>query len=187
LNKLLKVKNLYIMLSKKVEEALNEQVKAEFFSAYFYLSMSNYFEKINLKGFANWMRIQFQEEQIHALHLVDFINERGGSVKLMAIETPKTEWKNPIEIFEETLDHEVKLTGLINELVDISMKEKDHATVNMLQWYVSEQVEEEANASEILQQLKIIEGNGPGLFMIDKDLKARIFVDPFPKTGTALN
>ena len=175
------------MLNKNVEKALNDQVSAEFFSSYFYLSMAVYFERINLKGFANWMKVQFQEEQAHALHLVNFINERGGVVKLTEIIAPKTEWKDSIEVFEDTMEHEVKITGLINDLVDVAIKEKDHATVNMLQWYVSEQVEEEANVSDILQQLKIIEGKGPGLFMIDRELKTRMFVDPFANAGNAAN
>ncbi len=172
------------MLTKKLEEALNNQVNAEFYSSYFYLSMAAYFDKMNLKGFANWMKVQFQEEQAHALHLLNFINERGGTVKLTQIKAPKLSWKDAIEVFEDTLKHEIFVTSLINNLVDLALKEKDHASVNMLQWYVSEQVEEEANVTDILQQLKIIEGKGAGMFMIDRELKVRVFVDPFAP-GTA--
>jgi ferritin len=175
------------MLTKKIEESLNKEVNAEFYSAYLYLSMSAYFERQNMKGFANWMKVQYQEELAHALHIVDYINGRGGRVKLVAITAPKHDWKNSIEVFTDTLKHEVTVTDQINELVDISLKEKDHATVNILQWFVSEQVEEEANVSEILQQLKIIEGKGPGLFMIDRELKMRVFVDPFANTGNTAN
>ena len=165
------------MLSKKMEEALNKQVNAELWSAYLYLAMSAYFKNKNLNGFANWMRVQYQEETTHALKLFDFINERGGSAKLEAIAKVEQTWKDPIAVFEITLAHEKKVTSLINNLVDISLQEKDHATGNMLQWFVAEQVEEEANAEEILQQLKMIHGKGEGLFMIDKELKARVFVD----------
>lgn len=165
------------MLSKKMEDALNKQVNAELWSAYLYLAMSAYFKNKNLNGFANWMRVQYQEETTHALKIFDFINERGGNAKLEAIAKVEQTWKDPITIFEVTLAHEKKVTSLINNLVDISLQEKDHATGNMLQWFVAEQVEEEANAEEILQQLKMINGKGEGLFMIDKELKLRVFVD----------
>lgn len=167
------------MLSKKLEQQLNDQVQYEFDSAYLYLSMSAWFETKNLKGFANWMRIQFQEEQAHALHMFDYISERGGLVKLQALTTPKNSWKNIIEVFKDTLAHEQTVTKRINNLVSAASTEKDHASFNFLQWYVGEQVEEEANVSQILEQLKLIEGTGPGLFMIDKELQIRVFVDPF--------
>ncbi len=165
------------MLSKKIETAINEQINAEFYSAYLYLSMSSYFEDINLTGFANWMRIQYMEENAHALKLFDYVHERGGKVELKNIEhTPKT-WKTPVEIFELTLEHERKVTSLIHDLVNLAIEEKDHATNNMLQWFVSEQVEEEATADEILNRLKMFEGKGPGLFMMDRELATRTFVD----------
>ena len=169
------------MFSKKLESGLNDQIQFEFASAYLYLSMSVWFESKSLQGFANWMRIQFQEEQAHALHMLDYVNERGGNVKLQAIEMPKNNWKNSIEVFKETLAHEQMVTKRINNLVTIASEEKDHATFNFLQWYVSEQVEEEAGASQILEQLKLINGTGPGLFMMDKEMQARVFVDPFAK------
>ena len=169
------------MLSKKLEQQLNDQIQFEFYSAYIYLSMSAWFDSKNLKGFANWMRVQFQEEQAHALHMLDYLNERGGLVKLQAIKAPAFSWKNIIEVFKETLEHEHQVTKRINEIVSIAAAEKDHATFNFLQWYVGEQVEEEANVSQILEQLKLIDGKGSGLFMMDKELQTRVFVDPFAK------
>lgn len=161
----------------KMQEAINNQINAEMYSAYLYQSMAAYCEINGLKGFANWMNVQAKEEMTHAMKFYAYLLERGGKVIFKEIAGPKTEWNNVIEIFEQVLSHEEHVTSLINNLVDIAMSEKDHATVNVLQWFVAEQVEEEANAGEILQQLKMIEGKGPALFMIDKDLKTRVFVD----------
>ena len=166
------------MLSKKLELELNKQVNAEFFSAYLYLSMSAFLASKNLSGFSNWMKVQFEEEQFHALKLYQYIFDRGGKIELEKIEKPKTEWTNIVNVFEEVLAHEEKITSLINNLVDLAIQEKDHATVNMLQWFVEEQVEEEANASDLLGQLKLIQGKGSGLYMIDKELKQRVFTPP---------
>lgn len=166
------------MLSKKMEKALNDQINAEFFSSYLYLSMAAYFERINLAGFANWMRIQEKEENAHGMMFFNYINERGGTVELQAIEKPAADWKNPIKVFEEVLKHEQKVTALINSLVNIAIQEKDHATNNKLQWFVAEQVEEEANASALLEQLKLVDGKGQGLLLLDRELKTRVFVDP---------
>ena len=166
------------MLNKKLELELNKQVNAEFYSAYLYLSMSAFLATKNLSGFSNWMKVQFEEEQFHALKLYQYILDRGGRVELEIIEKPKTKWKNILNVFEEVLAHEEKVTSLINNLVDVAMQEKDHATVNMLQWFVAEQVEEEANVSDILDQLKLIEGKGSGLFMLDREAKQRIFTPP---------
>ncbi|MBE9510363.1 MAG: ferritin [Bacteroidetes bacterium] len=165
------------MLSKRIEKELNNQVNAEYWSAYFYLSMAAYFENKNLPGFTNWMKVQYQEEISHALKFFDYINERNGRVLLKPVDAVKTEWKDEIEVFDDTFKHEQKVTGLINNLVNIALEEKDHATHNMLQWYVSEQVEEESNVNEILQQLKMLEGNKHGLLMLDRELKQRMFVD----------
>ena len=169
------------MLNKKIEKELNEQINAEYWSAYFYLSMAAYFESENLPGFANWMKIQYQEEISHVMKFFDYINERGGRVILKPIDAVKTEWNDPIEVFDETYKHEQKVTELINNLVNISFEEKDHATYNMLQWYVAEQVEEEAAADSILQQLKMLEGNKHGLLMLDRELKQRTFTDETAK------
>ena len=165
------------MLNKRIEEELNKQINAEIWSAYLYLSMSAYFEDKNLPGFANWMRVQYQEELTHALKIFDYVNERGGRVILQPIEKVKTEWRDTVEVFEETLKHEQHVTGLINNLVNVAIEEKDHATNNTLQWFVSEQVEEEAAADEILQQLKMLQGKKEGIIMIDRELKQRTFID----------
>lgn len=165
------------MLSQKMEDALNEQINAEMYSAYLYLAMSAYFEDQNLSGFANWMYVQAQEEMTHAMKIYRYINDRGGRVHLKPIEGPPTEWKDAAKIAEEVYAHEQKVTGMIHDLVNLAREEKDHGTDNMLQWFVSEQVEEEANADELLQQLKMVGGKGQGLLMLDRELSKRQFVD----------
>ena len=166
------------MISKKMEEALNGQVNAELYSAYMYLSMESYFKSLNLNGFASWMRIQTQEEVTHAMKIYDFVNERGGRVTLSAIDGPPTEWNSPLAVFEAVYKHEQKVTGLINDLVDLAIKEKDHATNSFLQWFVNEQVEEESSADEIVQQLKMMEDAPGGMFMLDRELGQRVFTPP---------
>jgi ferritin len=166
------------MISKKMEEALNGQVNAELYSAYLYLSMESYFKSLNLNGFANWMRVQTQEELMHAMKIYDFIDERGGRVTLKAIEGPPTQWDSPRAVFEAAYAHEHKVTGLINGLVDLAIKEKDHATNTFLQWFVNEQVEEEASADAIVQQLKMMEDAPGGLFMLDRELAQRVYTPP---------
>jgi len=166
------------MLSKTMQNALNEQINAEIWSAYLYLSMSGYFENQNLPGFANWMKMQWQEEISHAMKLFDYVHERGGRVFLKPIAEVKTDWTDAIEVFSETLDHERKVTGMINKLVNIAISEADHATNNVLQWFVAEQVEEEASAENLLEQLKMIDGFGHGMLMLDRELSQRSFVDP---------
>jgi len=161
------------MISNKLEKELNNQMNAELYSAYLYLSMSAFLSEKNLNGFSHWMRLQFEEEQSHAMKLFQYILDRGGKISLEQIEKPKAVWKDIIDVFENVLEHEQKVTGLINDLVNVAMEEKDHATVVLLQWYVSEQVEEEASVSDILDQLKLIEGKGSGLFMLDREAKVR--------------
>lgn len=161
-----------------MDQALNEQVNAEMYSAYLYLSMESYFKSTNLNGFANWMRAQTQEEMMHAMKIYDFINERGGRVTLKAIEGPPTRWNSPLDVFEAVFEHEQKVTGLINALVDLAIQEKDHATNSFLQWFVAEQVEEEASADEALQQLKMMENAPGGMFMLDRELGQRVFTPP---------
>ena len=163
------------MLNKKIEDALNKQINAELYSSYLYLSMQAYFESENLGGFANWMGVQMQEELSHALKIFNFVNERNGRVWLKAIDQPQTEWKSPLDVFEETLKHEQKVTGMISKLADLAISEKDHATTSFLKWFVDEQVEEEASANKILQQLIMIKGSTGGLFMLDKELGKRSF------------
>jgi ferritin len=161
------------MINKKVETALNEQVNAEIYSSYLYLSMSSYFDSINLSGFAQWMKAQALEEMVHGMKIYDYILERGGRVLLTAIAAPPTEWADPVVAFAATLEHEQKVTGLINNLVDIAIVEKDHATNIFLQWFVSEQVEEEASVGAVLQKLEMVGGQGHGLFMMDRELSSR--------------
>ena len=165
------------MLKEKVQIAINEQINAEQYSALLYLSMSAWFSSKGLSGFANWMYIQYQEELTHANKFFNYLNERNGKVTLKAIEQMPTEWDGIIEIFEATLEHEQKVTALIDNLVDVAMSEKDHATQSFLQWFVDEQVEEEANVNEILDTLKLINGQGNGIFMLDREMKTRVFVD----------
>jgi len=166
------------MIGKKMEKALNEQINAELYSAYLYLSMVAYFESVNLAGFATWMRAQTQEEIMHAMKMYDFINERGGRVILKAIETPPSEWDSPLAAFEAAYTHEQLVTGRINDLVNLAVEEKDHATNSFLQWFVNEQVEEETSADNVVQNLKMAQ-NAPGaLFMIDRELGQRVFTPP---------
>lgn len=164
------------MINKKMQKEINKQINAEFYSSYLYLSMAAYFETKNLQGFANWMNIQAQEEWAHGMKFFNYLLERGGEVKLAQIDAPKTDWKNVIEVFEEVYAHEQKVTSLIDNLVNVAIEEKDHATRSFLQWFVDEQVEEEANVTLLLEQLKMVEGQGVALFMIDRELKQRVFV-----------
>ncbi len=166
------------MMKQRLADIINAQVNAEFYSAYLYLSMSAYFADKNLPGFANWMRVQFEEEQFHALRFYDYVSERGGRVALRAFESPKTEWTSIIEVFEDVLKHEQHVTNLINNLVDVAIEEKDHASNSFFKWFVDEQVEEEANVEAILSQLKLINGEGNGILMLDRELATRVFVPP---------
>jgi ferritin len=172
------------MLNEKIQAALNKQLNAELYSSYLYLSMSGYFQSINLPGFANWMRVQAQEELVHAMKFYDFINERGGRVMLQPVEGPPTEWSSPLDAFENAYKHEQKVTGLINDLVNLAVKEGDHATNIFLQWFVTEQVEEEASADEVVQKLKLMGDDGGGLFMLDREMGGRIFTPPAASAET---
>ena len=163
------------MIIKKVEKELNKQSTAEFYSAYLYLAMQAWFQEKNMKGFAHWMYVQYQEETNHAQLFYNYILERGGKVEFPAITAPESNWKNVVDVFEVTLKHEQHVTSLINNLMNITVGEKDHASSNFLQWFVNEQVEEESNIIDILEQLKMIEGKGAGLFMLDRELKLRVF------------
>jgi len=161
------------MISKTMEDALNKQVNREYYSAYLYLAMSAYFESANLKGFAKWMRVQAKEEQSHGDKILDYLMARSGKVTLGAIEAPKAKWASAGKVFEEVYAHEQKVTGMIHALVDLAIKEKDHATFEMLQWFVKEQVEEEEHSLAILEQIKIV-GDVPGhLFYLDHQLGKR--------------
>lgn len=161
------------MLSKTMEEALNRQVNRELFSSYLYLGMSAYFETTNLKGFAGWMKIQSNEERSHAMKIYDYIIARQGKVVLDTIEAPRGKWTSAGKVFEEVYAHEQKVTGMIDALVDLAIKEKDHATFELLQWFVKEQVEEEVNAATITETIKTV-GDVPGhLFYLDHELGKR--------------
>ena len=166
------------MLSKKMEKAINKQITAEMYSSYLYLSMCAYFEAISLSGLANWMRQQTQEEMFHAMKMYDYVNERGGRVILQAIAQPPSDWTSTTDVFENVLAHEQKVTGLINDLVNLALEERDHATNIFLQWFVSEQVEEEAAAGAIVDKLKLIKDDANGLFMLDRELGLRQFTWP---------
>ena len=157
----------------KVEKALNKQINAELYSAYLYLSMSAYFEGLALKGFASWMKHQAEEEVEHAMKLFNFIYERGGNVTLTEIAKPKLKWKSPLDAFENAYEHEQLVTSLIHKLVDISRANKDHATEVMLHWFVNEQVEEEDNASDIVEKLKLVGNVKAALLVLDKRLGKR--------------
>lgn len=166
------------MLSPKMEKAYNDQINAEIYSSYLYMSMATWFEDQQMAGFAHWMKVQAQEEMTHALKLYSHVCERGGRVRLAAIDGPPTDWDSPLNVVEEVLKHEQKVTGLINGLVDLAQSEKDHASFNFLQWFVGEQVEEEASVQEVIGKLKMVEQTSGGLFMLDKEMAARVFTMP---------
>ena len=163
------------MLNKKLEEALNAQINAEFWSAYLYLSMSSDMSDKGMAGVANWFAIQFKEEQDHAMKFFNYVISRGGKVTLKPIEKVDTEWKSPLAAFEQTLQHEEKVTSLINDLYALAEQEKDYATQSMLKWFIDEQVEEEENAKAIIDTLKLIGDNGYGLYQLDKELAIRVY------------
>lgn len=161
------------MISKKMESALNEQVNKEFYSAYLYLAMSAYCNKFGLPGFSHWMRLQYEEESLHVTKMYDYILGQGGEVHLKAIEEPPKEFGNPLEIFEKTMEHEQFVTRSIHSLMSLAIEEKDYATQTFLQWYVTEQVEEESNVQDILNPLKMVGNDKGGLMMIDQKLSGR--------------
>jgi ferritin len=166
------------MMNKKIEDAFSKHLNAELYSAYLYLSMSAWLESTNMKGMANWMRVQAQEEMVHVMKFYAFILDRGGKVKLTAIEGPKGEWKSTLEVFEDAYKHECKVSALIADLVTLAEQEHDRPADTFLQWFVNEQVEEEKSALEVADKLKLVGDNGAALFMIDNELGARVFVPP---------
>jgi len=165
-------------------EPLNRQINREIYSAYLYLSMSAYSTFKGLKGFANWFMVQYQEEMAHAMKIYDYINDQDGQVKLMAVEQPPTEFGSPLEMFKKTLEHEKFVTKCINDLVNLAIEEKDHATKIFLQWFVTEQIEEEANDNNIIAKLRLVGKEGKGLLMIDKELATRVFTPPAASNET---
>lgn len=166
------------MINAKLEEAFNDQINKELYSEYLYLAMKVYFQEQNLQGFVNWFNVQVQEEHAHAMGMFDYLNERGGKIDLRAIDKPVVEGKNPVEIFEQVLKHEEYVTACINKVADVAEEVKDRAALNLLNWYLKEQVEEEATASGVLATLKLIGDDKNALLQLDKDLAARTFVAP---------
>ena len=161
------------MLKDKIQKALNAQMNLELSSSYLYLSMAAYFESENLNGFAHWMKVQSGEEYGHAMKIYGYINQRNGRVNLSKIDAPQSEWKDASEVFSDTLKHEQKVTQAIDDIVDLAITEKDHATNTYLQWFVTEQVEEEATAINILVKIKMVGENRNGLFLLDRELGMR--------------
>ncbi len=174
------------MISKRLEEAINAQINAEMWSAYLYLSMSSYCHNAGYTGMANWFAIQFKEEQDHAQIFINYLQSRGGRVLLRAIDAVDTEWASPLAAFEHTLKHEEKVTSLINNLMAIAVEEKDFASQSRLQWFIDEQVEEEENATDIIQKLRMLNGNGYGMYQLDQELAARVYTQAAP-LATAAN
>lgn len=166
------------MLNNKIQDALNEQINAEFWSAYLYLSMAMHFEAEGRSGVANWFKIQFQEEQAHATIFMNYINQRGGRVELKAIDAVPTQWESPLAAFKATLAHEQKVTELINNLFGLAEAERDYATRDRLAWFVNEQVEEEDTARQLIDKFTLIGNDGMGLYMLDQELAARVYTAP---------
>lgn len=165
------------MIKSNIESAINNQINAELYSSYLYLSMAAHLETKSLSGFANWMRVQSQEEYTHAMKFYDYLIQKGGNVKLASIDKPNSEWKTLLGLFEEVYAHEQKVSQSIDAIVDLALTEKDHATVSFLNWFVTEQVEEEATAQKLVDDLKLIGDNNNGLFMMDRELGTRV-VEP---------
>jgi ferritin len=170
------------MISDTMQKSINDQINAELFSAYLYLAMEAYFQSKGLAGFASWMRVQTQEEMVHAMKMYDFINARNGRVELQEIAKPPLEWASPLDAFEAAYLHETAVTSLINKLVDLAIEESDHATNNFLQWFVAEQVEEEQSTGTVVDKLKLLGKSTEGLFQLDKELGTRVFTPPAQAT-----
>jgi len=166
------------MLTEKMEDALNAHINAELYSAYLYYAMSAHFASEGLPGCTHWMNLQVVEEMSHAHKFIEYVNERGGRVKLAAIAEPQAEWESPLAAFQDALDHERHVSALINTLVDLAIAESDHATNNFLQWFVGEQVEEEASAGEIVDKMKMVSSDRGGLFHLDAELGKRVLTAP---------
>ncbi len=165
-------------MKKKMEKALNNQVNAELYSSYLYLAMESYFQSISLSGCAQWMRGQVQEEMFHGMKIYDYVHERGGRVQFEAIAKPETQWESPLVAFEQILAHEEKVTQLINDLIDVALDARDHAAKAFLDWFIMEQVEEEATVGEIVNRLRLIGDDSSGLFLLDSELGKRVFTLP---------
>ena len=165
-------------MNEKLQQAFNDQINKELYSEYLYMSMFAYFDRMNLQGFKNWMNVQMQEEHAHAMGMFNYVHERGGKVILQAIEQPQTDWESPVALFEHVLEHEKFVTSRINALMDVAEEVKDRAAVSFLDWYLKEQVEEEASVGGVLATLKLIGDDKKALLLLDKDLATRTFVAP---------
>lgn len=166
------------MIDSRMEAAINAQINRELWSGYIYLSMATYFDDLGLKGFSNWMRVQHKEEETHALMMLGYVSEAGGRVKLEPIAAVDTEWKSPLAAFAEVLEHELKVSAWINELVDLAVELKDHSTNAFLQWFVTEQVEEVSTAKGLVDTLRFVDGNPHSVLMLDRELAARAYTLP---------
>lgn len=166
------------MISTEMEKAFNDQINAEFYSEYLYLSMKAYVSKLNLPGFVNWFTVQVQEEHAHAMGMFDYVISRGGKIALQAIDKPEIDWESPLEVFEHVLKHEQLVTSLINKLMDVAEQSHDRAALSFLDWYLKEQVEEENNVSNVLATLRLIKNDANALLLLDKDLATRVFNPP---------
>ncbi len=166
------------MINERLQEAFNDQINKEFYSEYLYLAMKVYFQELNLQGFVNWFDVQVQEEHAHAMGMVNYLNDRGGKIDLRAIDKPVVEGSTPLEVFEHVLRHEEFVTSRINSLMDVAEEVKDRAAMHLLDWYINEQVEEEATVGGVLATLRLIGEDKKALLMLDKDLAARTFTAP---------
>jgi len=169
------------MINEKINNAFNEQIKNEIFSAYLYLSMSAYFSSKDLDGMASWMKVQAQEEMIHAMNFFNHLKDRDGKIQLLAIDKPKSEWSSPLEVWKEAYKHEQFITSKINTLTKLATDESDYTALPLLHWFVNEQIEEESSTSKVANTLELIGNSGDGLIMLDRELAARTFV--YPTTG----
>ena len=167
-----------MVLKPIIEKALNKQIVEELYSSYLYLAMSAYFEDMNLPGFAAWMKSQWQEEIVHALKMFNYIVERGGRAELGAIKQPQKSWKSALDVYEAAYKHEQYITKCIHDLIDLANKQKDHATISFLQWYVDEQVEEESTADDMVQKIKMVKDMPGGIYIIDKEAGTRPLISP---------
>lgn len=172
-------------MNAKVAKAINEQMNFEFYSAYLYMAMSSYFKTGNLNGFANWMEVQAKEEMTHGMKFYRLLHDSDREVFFKAVPEPKNKWENPLAVFQDAAKHEATVTKRISALIDMALTEKDHVTNVQVQWFINEQIEEEANVRNIIRQLQLIGSSMDGLIALDRELAQRVFVDPTAPAGGA--
>ena len=168
------------MITQRLHSAINAQINAELWSAYLYLAMSLDSESKGYKGFANWFYVQFQEEQAHARILMNYLNSRDAKVELLPIDPVPARWNTVLDMFKQTLEHERKVTSLINNLVAIANEDRDFASINRLNWFIDEQVEEEESARDMITAVEAVEDNKYGMYQLDKEQAARVYNVPSP-------